>query len=207
MNIIIIANGTINNLNFHKKLIKQSDLIVCADGGANHCPKLKIAPNFVIGDLDSIKPALLKKFKNSKKTKVIYDPDQNKLDLELAIKLAESFKPEKINIIGALGDRMDHTLANIICLGQINRKIKAKIINEKNEIELVDKICEIKGKKGDIVSIIPLDLVKGLTYTGLKWGVKNKSVDLGWLGICNKMTGNKATIKLQQGKVLVIRSR
>ncbi|MFZ2189658.1 MAG: thiamine diphosphokinase [Candidatus Magasanikiibacteriota bacterium] len=205
MKILIIANGEIKNYGFYTYLISQSALVICADGGANHCPGLDVVPDYVIGDFDSVSKDLLEELKNNHKTKVIYDPDQDKTDLELAIKLAESFQPEEINIIGAIGDRMDHTLANIICLDQVNRKIKAKIINEKNEIELIEDICEIEGERDDIVSIIPLNLVTGLTYEGLKYGVKNKQVDLGWIGVCNRLENDTAKIKINSGKILVIK--
>ncbi|HBU06456.1 MAG TPA: thiamine diphosphokinase [Candidatus Magasanikbacteria bacterium] len=207
MKILIVANGEIKNFGFYKDLIDKFDLVICADGGANFCHGLKIIPDYIIGDFDSVDKILLEELKNNYKTKVIYDPDQDKTDLELAIKLAESFNPDEINIIGAIGDRMDHTLANIICLDQVNRKIKTKIINEKNEIELIEDFCEIKGERGEIVSVIPLNLVTGLTYTGLKYGVKDKQVNLGWLGVCNRLSDEKASINLQSGKVLIIRSK
>ena len=51
--IAIIANGTINDSKFHLELLKDSDIIICADGGANSAKELGIIPNYVIGDLDS----------------------------------------------------------------------------------------------------------------------------------------------------------
>jgi len=207
MKILIIANGEIKNYDFYKDLISKSDLIICADGGVNHCVDLHVVPDYVIGDFDSIDKNLLEELKNNGKTKVIYDPDQNKTDLELALELVHTLNPVEINIIGAIGNRMDHTLANILCLNKINKNIKAKIINEKNEIVLVEDICELKGEKDDIVSVIPLNLVSGLTYTGLKWAVEEWQVDLGWLGICNKLTSDKGSVALSHGKVLVIKSK
>jgi len=207
MKILIIANGTIKDLDFHKNLVNKSDLVVCADGGLNHCENLEIVPDYLIGDFDSVEENLLQKYKDNEKTKVIFDPDQDKTDLELAIELCHTLDPVEINIIGAIGSRMDHTLGNILCLDKINKKIKAKIINENNVIELIYDVCELEGQKDDIVSIIPLNLVSGLTYSGLKWGVEDKQVDLGWLGICNKLTSNKGSVKLNSGKVLIIKSR
>lgn len=207
MKILIIANGTINDLDFYKDLITKSDLLVCADGGLNHCESLEITPDYLIGDFDSVSEQLLQIYKDNDKTKVIFDPDQNKTDLELAIELCHTLDPVEINIVGAIGSRMDHTLGNILCLNRINKGIKAKIINENNEIELIQDICELEGEKDDIVSIIPLNLVSGLSYTGLKWGVEDKQVDIGWLGICNKLSENKASVKLNSGKLLIIKSK
>ena len=50
--IAIIANGTIKDYDFHKKMLKDSDIIICADGGANKAEELQIIPDYIIGDLD-----------------------------------------------------------------------------------------------------------------------------------------------------------
>ncbi len=207
MKILIIVNGNINQPDFYQNLIKVSDMIICADGGVNHCEALQVVPDFVIGDLDSADKKVLKELAKNDKTQIINDPDQDKTDLELAIKLAHEFDPTEIFIIGAMGDRMDHTLGNIISLSKIKNGIKAKIIDEKNEIELVENFCEIIGNKNDIVSVIPFGLVHGLNYEGLKWNVKEKDVDFGWFGICNRLDGDKAKINLESGRILVIRAR
>ena len=40
--IVIIGNGTINDIIFHKKLLENVDLIICADGGANNAKQMDI---------------------------------------------------------------------------------------------------------------------------------------------------------------------
>jgi len=201
--IAIIAKGTINNINFHKNLLKDVDIIICADGGVNNAKKIGVTPDFIIGDLDSADSSILDFYKNTK-TKVIKDTNQDKTDLELALSLAESLDPHEILILGAIGDRIDHTLANILCLNKIKPGIKAQIIDDKNTVELVDKKIDIVGNKDDIVSVIPLTDVSGLSYTGLKWLVSNKHTKFGWFGISNRITQNNATISLSEGKLLVI---
>jgi len=202
--IVIIAKGTINNINFHKNLLKDVDIIICADGGVNNAKKIGVTPDFIIGDLDSADSSILDFYKNTK-TKVIKDTNQDKTDLELALSLAESLDPHEILILGAIGDRIDHTLANILCLNKIKPGIKAQIIDDKNTVELVDKKIDIVGNKDDIVSVIPLTDVSGLSYTGLKWLVSDKHTKFGWFGISNRLTQNNATISLSEGKLLVIR--
>ena len=206
-NIAIIANGTIRNINFHKKLLENINTIICADGGSNTAKLMNITPDYIIGDLDSVEPTLINFFKNQYKTKIIYNNDQDKTDLELAITLAESLDPNEILILGAIGDRIDHTLANILCLTYIQPKVKAKIIDEKNTIELVENSMDIFGNKNDIVSIVPLTDIFGLTYSGMKWLLSNKDIKFGWFGISNKLSEKKANISLTEGKLLVIRVR
>ncbi len=203
--IAIIANGTITNNHFHKEILQDFDIIICADGGANIAKKLNIIPNFIIGDLDSIKKPVINFYKYLNKTKIIKDNNQNKTDLELAIELAETLNPSKINIFGAIGDRIDHTIANIFSLDQIKPNIKAEIIDEKVTVQLLKKSLKINGEKKDIISVIPISDVNCLNYTGFKWNVKNLNTKIGWFGISNFLTNKKASINFLKGKVLVIR--
>ena len=139
--------------------------------GATNAKKMDVTPTHIIGDLDSTSEDILNFYKN-KKTEIIQDKDQNKTDMELAISLAESFNPNEIIILGAIGYRIDHTIANILCLNKIKSNIKAKIIDDRNIIELVDDSKNIIGKKDEIISIIPLTDIIGMSYQGMKWLVK-----------------------------------
>ena len=205
--IAIIASGLINNINLHKKLLSDFDLYICADGGAENAKNLGITPDYIVGDLDSIKKSSLNEFKNKEKIEIIKDTNQDKTDLELAIDLASKFEPEEIIIFGALGNRIDHTLANIYCLDKIKSGIKAKIIDDKTSIELVKDSTEISGKKDDIVSIIPISNISNLKYSGFKWNVENLDTAPCWFGISNKLKGKKASISFSNGKILLIRVR
>ncbi|RLF60125.1 MAG: thiamine diphosphokinase [Thermoplasmata archaeon] len=205
--ISIIANGSLNNKTFHKKLLNESNKIICADGGGEHAKELDIIPDYIIGDLDSVSKSTISYFKVLGKTKIIENKDQDKTDLELAILLAETLDPNEINILGAIGNRIDHTLANIYCLNKIRSDIKAQIIDDKNIIELVEKPIDVKGDKGDIVSIIPLTDISGLSYNGMKWLVSDKDTEFGWFGISNRLTNKKGNISFSKGKILVMRVR
>ncbi len=205
--IAIIANGTINDHAFHKKLLGKADMIICADGGANHAYELGVIPDYIIGDFDSVKAKVLNYFIEQNKTTLIKDANQDKTDVELALSLAESFNPKEIMLLGALGSRMDHTLANMLSLAKLPSDIKAQIIDDINTIELVDKSVDIIGKGKDIVSVVPLTDVKGLSYTGMKWPVVPKNTTVGWFGISNRLVHDAATINLAEGKLFVIRVR
>ena len=206
--IVIICNGTLNDENFHKSLLGQADLVICADGGANNAGKLDVVPDYVIGDMDSAEKDILEKLSKKHNSKIIIDHNQDKTDTELAIELAESFNPKEIMLLCAIGTRIDHTIANILCLDRIKKGINARIIDNKNEIILMDSSSlEFFGKKGDIISIIPLTDVKGLTYEGLKWGLDDKNVKFNWFGICNQLTSQKGSISVKKGKLVIIKAK
>lgn len=203
--IAIIAGGMINDRPFHQKILAKANLIICADSGADNAIKLGVIPNYVIGDLDSIRYTALHKLQKIPNCRILFDRDKNKTDLELAIALAESCNPAEIIILGAIGDNFDHTLANVICLDKIPRNISARIIDNRQEIYLVDKSIALKGKKGSIVSVITLAPVKNLKYSGLKWTPDKTASSFGWFGIRNRMIKSSAKITLDSGKILVIK--
>ncbi len=205
MKITIIANGTVGDMKWFQKRISEADLLICADGGANVCYAADIVPDYVIGDMDSVNGEVLTEWRENKGTKVVLDEDQDKTDMELAIKLANSLDPDEIEVLGAIGDRLDHTLGNIWCLDKVRGGIKARILDENHEIILVKDSLEIQGEVGDIVSVIPMTGVQGLSYEGMKWGVEDHDCEWGWLGVCNRLEKSKAKISVKKGKVLVIK--
>ena len=201
--IMIIASAPVEKYDFYIDYVKESDICICADGGANTAKEMEISPDYIIGDLDSIKPEILKFYKD--KSKIIKDENQNKTDFELALELAESLNPKKIIIIGAIGKRIDHTLANIFSISKINKNIRIIIVDHNNSLEIIEKDSDIIGSKDDLVSIVPLTKIKNLNYKGFKWNVNNLDTNFGWFGISNRLDNKKANISLSKGKLLLIR--
>jgi thiamine pyrophosphokinase len=205
--IAIIANGPINNNKLNKELLENFDIYICADGGANNAKNFGIVPKYIIGDMDSINKSSLIYFKNHEKIEIIRDTNQDKTDLELAIDFAQKLNPKQIIIFGAIGSRIDHTLANIYCLDKIKSGIEAKIVDDKTTIELLKDKTKIVGKKDEIISVIPISSISNLKYSGFKWNVENLDTKPGWFGISNKIEKESASISFSDGKLLLIRVR
>jgi thiamine pyrophosphokinase len=197
--IAIVANGRLTVGAFYREILKKADMVVCADGGANHCQEMGITPHAVVGDMDSISGSLLRELQENSKTDVVVDNDQDYTDLQLAIRYAKAENPDKMQVLCSVGDQLDHTLANIMCL-----EPGIELVDPCNRAYIVDKEISLKGRRGSIVSVIALSDVCGLSYQGLKWGVRGLDVPAGWLGIRNRMTGNEATVRLNKGRLLVI---
>ena len=60
---LIVANGELTGTTGLSNLVARADLILAVDGGANHCRRLGIVPDALIGDLDSITPTVLEEFR------------------------------------------------------------------------------------------------------------------------------------------------
>ncbi|MBE3592733.1 MAG: thiamine diphosphokinase [Thermoanaerobacter sp.] len=210
MKVLIISNGDIRDYNFYEELLKDVDMVICADGGANHAYQMKIKPDLIIGDIDSIKEEILEFYENEGVRIEKFPPMKDETDTQLAMLKAIELGATDVTFIGVIGERFDHSYANLsLLLYLLNRNIKGKIVNEKNEIYLIDKFIEVEGKKGELLSLLPYSKeVKGIYTKGLFYGLSGQSMDLEMpYGISNVFTEDKATIEIEKGLLLVIKPR
>jgi len=209
---IIFANGVLSHPGNVLKKLNPEDLIIAADGGADHCLALGIEPGIAIGDFDSLSPHHLKRLKKTG-TQIIRHPvRKDATDLELALKLAVDRDADEILIFGALGHRWDMTITNIFMLaapGSVQSRIR--IIDGFQEIML---LCEMKrhsihARAGDLLSLVPLSGdVRGITLSGLEYPLQADILNFGTTrGISNVLVDDTALIYFEQGQLLCILTR
>jgi thiamine pyrophosphokinase len=208
--IIIFANGEIPRLENARFLLQADDYIICADGGARHALELGLTPNLVIGDMDSIDKQQWQKLKDAGVPIELFPRDKNETDLELALDRAIELEPKVLLIIGALGGRLDQTFGNTALLS--NARLSAVDVRLDDGVEEIF-FCrdqeEVRGRSGDIVSLIPWgNSVQGVQTQGLKWQLHSETLfPERTRGISNEMTGEVASIKIESGLLLVIHRR
>jgi len=207
--IIIVANGTIDNLEFLEKILLKSDYIICADGAASFLSALNICPDLLVGDLDSISSSDLKWIRNKNVKIKRFSSNKDMTDTELAIEFACDLNPTLITIAGALGLRWDHSLANIMLLNKILKKgIMGKIVDKSTEIIIVDREIELVGNIGDTITLIPLsNEAKKVTLEGLKYPWGGETISFGsTLGISNVFAAEHIKITVGEGMLLVVKN-
>lgn len=214
MNTLIVAGGEIS-LTFLENyyLSKKPDIIIAVDKGLEALNKLDILPNHIVGDLDSVEESILESSKSNPTITIHeYIPEKDYTDTDIALKLAISLSSSHITILGALGKRMDHTLANIhILMIALEANIPCELLDSNNRIYLINKAHTVKklNAYGKYISLIPLtSKVEGLTLTGFKYPLNNYSLTIGKsLGISNELINDSATICLKNGILIVIESK
>ncbi len=91
----------------------------------------------------------------------------------------------------------------------MDKGIQAKIIDEHNEIQLINKKTILKkDNKFKYVSIIPLTTeAREVTLKGFKYPLENYTLTIGnSLGVSNEQIDNEAIINLDKGILIVIKS-
>lgn len=210
---LIIANGSLHQSDKLTSLLQQADLIIAADGGANHCPQLGIRPDILLGDLDSIEPQLLAEYQkehSGQRVKIVRHPrKKDATDLELGLDLAMSKGADSIYLVAALGGRWDMSLANIM--------LAASVKYQKMDISLLDKGCSMQilhpGKKhnpgsfiGQQISFLPLGGdVYGVNLSGFEYPLNNHTITFGsTLGISNVIANATPKVQLKEGVLLCV---
>jgi len=205
MNLVIIANGELEDHPRLRELWRTADLRVAADGGAVNARRhLDLAPHIVIGDFDSLDDATRAWCSNAK---FIQHPrDKDETDLELALDLAQTRGATTITILGASGGRFDQTLANVMLLAKLaSTRIHAKIAGAQFTCWVAWERADLAGHIGDTVSLIPLTpRVEHVVTQGLVYPLRDETLLLGYArGVSNQLASENATVQFSAGLLLV----
>lgn len=210
--VFVISGGPIGDLTFLRARLEAlaPAETICADGGVRHLDVLGIAPQVIIGDMDSLAPELLKRYEERGSRIITYPADKDKTDTWLALEYALEREPEQVFIFGALGGRLDHTLANVSLLAlAATRGIKARIIDEWCEVFLVNGNGEhtIDGEKGQTVSFLPFTTdATGIRLRGFEYPLDNGTMEIGRpYGISNCLAAERGAVSVRSGSLLAIR--
>lgn len=202
---LLLANGVAPKISQIKYLQKKGfNFLICADGGANSARKLNIIPNVIIGDLDSISQETEKYY--SGRSDLIRISRQNDTDVEKALKYLIKKKYDEVILLGATGDRLDHTICNLGIVIKFFNQINISILHEKSFLKAYEKNVDLKTEKDEIISIYGFDKSTKISSKGLKYSLKNVSLPFGQKeSTSNVAKGEMVHLKIKDGIIFVIR--
>ena len=178
---VILANGEFPIHSYPLKLINNAKNIICTDGSVNKLMKIGIKANIIIGDMDSLDISSAEIKKN-----MVTDINQNNSDLEKAlIYYLEKFKKEKLFILGATGLRDDHNFTNMLLLNKFSSELSISLVTNYYKI-IVNKGKNIyPSQPNQQISILPLKRINQISTEGLKYELRQASLDSDSRGISN----------------------
>jgi len=208
MKALILANGELYKSDVLRRRIgtEEFDLVLGADGGAHYADTLNVTVDTIIGDLDSLSD--LEQHGRSDIKLVSYPAEKDETDLELALLYAEEQGVDRIIVVGALGRRMDMTIANMLLITHASsRPCRIEVWHGEQTGWVIRPPGEdISGYPGDIVSLIPIGgYASGVTTKGLKYPLKDEDLSIVTMrGISNLLEEPSAHVRLSDGLLLVI---
>ncbi|RME36771.1 MAG: thiamine diphosphokinase [Thermoflexia bacterium] len=208
--VFIFANGALPDPERVRSQLEPEDILIGADGGTQHLLALGLLPRAVVGDLDSLPPSLVVTLQREGTIVYQYPPDKDETDLELALRHALAYSPQAIRIVGALGLRLDQTLANVALLAAPWLEgVDVRLDDGTEEVILIRSEATVEGHPGETVSLIPWGMpVEGVTTEGLRWPLRDETLYPDRTrGISNELTGPQAHIRIRSGWLIVVHRR
>ncbi|MDQ0198553.1 thiamine diphosphokinase [Neobacillus ginsengisoli] len=213
MIINIVAGGPENLLPDLNKFTGENVIWVGVDRGVFHLIQRNIKPMIAFGDFDSVTTEELTAIESQVNEMKKFKPEKDETDTELALEWALEQNPERIQLFGGTGGRLDHLFANVQLL--VNPLIKGY----PTSIYLIDRqnVLTVKGpghytieKKSSekYISFVPVTInVTNLTLEGFKFPLKDRHIFLGsTLCISNELIDDHGTFSFSEGILIVIRS-
>lgn len=185
---------------------------IAADGGLNFIQAFRIVPNLIIGDMDSLREnSLLERFAQNKKVQMKRLPaEKDDTDMLAAIREGLEAGCDYFELYGALGGRIDHTLANIQCLQfLLNQGAYGILYGKGQRIELVrnSRICFSKEmyQQNRRLSVFAFGRdAYGVTEKGLKYTLDNVIVRTDFpIGVSNEFLNCESFVEVKDGTLLI----
>lgn len=204
--VVIVGNAPWRWEEWSARLVHDADVVLAADGGANHLARLGVRPDAVVGDLDSVDGAVRRWVGEDR---IVPRPDQEHTDLHKA--LAHAFDERsagRVTILAATGGRLDHALDNLGQLVRWQSRGEVEIAEPGCRIVAVAGRCEVATEVGQLVSLVPWGRCERVTTTGLRWPLRGEPFDLvERTGVSNRAEGELVTIEVARGALLLFRFR
>jgi thiamine pyrophosphokinase len=204
---VVVANGEFAYPQRLLEIVDSAQMLIAADGGANWLAAHGRLPQVLIGDMDSVAPAVLCALEAGHCRLSRHRRDKNETDTELALLEARAWGATQITLLGALGGRIDHALANVLLLAMPQWEgVKVAIFDGRSYVLVIRQRGVIRGQVGDIVSLLPLaGDAEGIVTEGLEYPLRGETLRFGLArGVSNVLSQPEARLTWQRGLLLMI---
>lgn len=199
---LILLNGDMRDPKPVRDAARRADAVICADGGARHAVALRLRPDFIVGDMDSLPRRLPKAWR---KTLYWCDFDPERSDLDKALDFARALGARSVKIAGVLGGGLDHELVNFAALEESARGLDLTVIDGGAARLLGPGRHRLALKKGGRFSLLAAPRAR-VTLTGARFKLEDELLRRGTRGLGNRADG-RVTLTVRKGRVWVVVAR
>lgn len=200
---IIVGGAKISDYSKINAVLKSDDFVIFCDSGLRHMPYLEVKPSLIVGDFDSHENPHLEV------ETIVLPCEKDDTDTVFAVKKAISLGYTDFLLVGVVGERLDHTLANVYILEYLDEHgLKGRIIDDYSEMELVSgepafidssfaffSLLNITGRaRGVFVENAKFPLNDAEIFSGYQYAVSNEVLN-----------GRTAKVTVADGKLLLIK--
>jgi len=184
-----------------RKKAAEGCLLIAADAGADRVAGAGLAPSLIVGDGDSLRGAF------PGVPRQTFPARKDFTDGEAALELALSKCEGDVWLLGVLGGRPDHQLANLLLPLHCASPQRVAVAGGDWQGRYLGPGRHIvTGRPGDTVSLLPLTEVSGLSLQGFAYPLQNYAARPGdSRTVSNVLAAAEAAVTVGGGCLLAIR--
>lgn len=198
----IVSGAPEDNIDYMCPYLKNT-YVIAADSGYIKCEALSVAPDLILGDFDSAPVP-----QNSKEL-IVLPTHKDDTDTLFAIKEAIRRGFNAITLVGAIGNRFDHSYANVVNLDFCRQQcISCQIITANSKIFIADEPFTIPKGEYKYFSLFAFGgSCSGLTIDGAVYALTDYLLTPD-TSMCqsNEVQESVCTVSFKSGKLLVVLS-
>lgn len=180
--------------------IEIGSMVVCVDGAYQYLKRWKLIPNFLLGDMDSVR--------NIEEvpldTKIIQMSDQNHTDFEKALIFLLSKDVKEINVYASSGFQQDHFLGNLNIAAKYKNHFKLQFFDNHGTYFFLNNQNYLYDVEDKIISLIPFPSAEKVITEGLAYPLEERDLNIAYdISVRNKATQNKISISFERGNLIV----
>ena len=214
--VVIICDGAFPKTEYPRYLIRTADFIICCDGALRKFIRNSKAifgddrlPDKVVGDMDSLPASLKVRYSDI----IVQIDEQEHNDQTKAFRWAlENLTGiSTITIIGATGQREDHTIGNISLLMEYARTydlesmgIQLQMVTDHGVIFPVTDTTEFDCGIGRQISIFSPDNSLRIKSSGLEWKTDEVVFDNWWKATLNRATQDRVRLEFNHRSIALV---
>lgn len=228
---VIIGAAEIQNYEKIKKYFRNDDYYIYCDAGLKHQARLGVWPDLIIGDFDSYaKDEMERKYQeiknahedslnqNQKQAQaaarkppelIVLPCEKDDTDTVFAVKEAMRRNFAEFLLVGVIGQRLDHTLANVSIFYMLDEAGKeGRILDDYSEMQLVSGSPVRIDDTCAYFSLLNVSgQAEGVTIKHAKYPLQDAAIHCEYqYGVSNEvLPGETAEVTVARGKLLLIK--
>lgn len=191
-----------------KVLCHGADLVIAADSGLRHAKPLGVTPDLIVGDFDSVAAEDLELYPTVPRE--THPVRKDALDLELALDEAAARGANAFLIVGALGGRLDQTLAALFIAAKRHATHPGTPVTIHDGHRAAyplkpNDVLNLNVPPGTPFSVLSLDSVSRVSLSGASYPLTGARLPFGvGLGVSNEVATTPLSVTLHEGSSLLL---
>ncbi len=193
--------------------VEDGDYVIAVDGGFRYCQMLGILPDLILGDMDSASEeerAVIEEIEREDPSRIHrLKPEKDDTDTLSAVREGLERGYPKFYFYGALGGRLDHSIANIQTLLFLKKQGAVGYILTDTQLVTVIRNEEITfhaGVEGRMSLFSLGEKAEKVTIKGMKYVLTEDTVTNDFpIGISNEfIKTEEALVRVENGELLIM---